>query len=216
MNSKRNFIEVTKTAQYFTLGEISAATTTVWIVCHGYGQLPEYFIKKFDGIADKNTFIVSPEGLSKFYLEGFSGKVGASWMTSNNRKNEIKDHTAYLEKLYRQIDNQINQPYKLILFGFSQGAATIGRWLLEYQPPVDQLILWSGFPPANNTETPLEALKKINCPVKFVYGTNDPLLQPAHLQLIKEVGATMKNIDIISFDGQHKIDKTILSGLTIS
>ena len=44
---QKHQIIVPKTAKYFTLGELNENTETVWFVIHGYGQLAEYFIKKF-------------------------------------------------------------------------------------------------------------------------------------------------------------------------
>ena len=43
---------------------------------------------------------MAPEGLSRFYLEGFSGKVGATWMTREDRLNDIdnylRDHGGFM------------------------------------------------------------------------------------------------------------------------
>ena len=39
-------IQTSKSARYFQIGEINNNTKSIWIVLHGYGMLPEYFIKK--------------------------------------------------------------------------------------------------------------------------------------------------------------------------
>ena len=44
----KNHIQVTKTARYFTLGELNEKTLEVWFVLHGYAQLASDFIKDFD------------------------------------------------------------------------------------------------------------------------------------------------------------------------
>ena len=78
-------IKVEKTATYYSSGNIKTAKT-IWFVLHGYGMLAEYFIKKFDSIVNNDNCVIAPEGLSKFYTKGFYGRVGASWMTKENRE----------------------------------------------------------------------------------------------------------------------------------
>lgn len=213
MQPQRNFIEVTRTAQYFSLGTPGPDTASVWLVCHGYGQLPEYFIRHFESIANASTYIVAPEGLSKFYLEGFSGRVGASWMTSDNRENEIRDYTAYLEKLYRQIDRQVTSPYQLHLLGFSQGVATACRWLTDYRPPIHQLVLWAGLPPDGNTDLSPDWLHHLPCPVTFVYGEKDPFFQPGYKNILESIRSKNDRFNVLSFDGKHELDPAILQQL---
>ncbi|MBM3915983.1 MAG: hypothetical protein FJ349_00025 [Sphingomonadales bacterium] len=50
---------------------------------HGYGQLGQFFFRQFN-ILNDNWGIVVPEGPHRFYLEGSSGRVGASWMTKES------------------------------------------------------------------------------------------------------------------------------------
>jgi hypothetical protein len=40
-------IKIERTARYYTLGELNDNTKTIWFVVHGYGQLSQYFIRKF-------------------------------------------------------------------------------------------------------------------------------------------------------------------------
>ena len=97
---KEQTIETKKTARYYTLGTLSENTKTVWFVCHGYGQLANYFLRNFKLLENEKTFVISPEGFHRYYLNGFSGRVGASWMTKEDRLNDIADYVAYLDQLY--------------------------------------------------------------------------------------------------------------------
>ncbi len=93
----QHYITVSRTARYEQLGEPSAATCQLWLVAHGYGQVVEYFSRHFRSLhaADPaGTVIVAPKALSRFYLEGTSGQVGASWMTTVDRLTEIVDQAA--------------------------------------------------------------------------------------------------------------------------
>jgi hypothetical protein len=78
-----NKLSIEKTIRYFTIGDIEKAKYLL-IALHGYGQLSSYFGKKFEDLPNE-FFIVIPEGMHRFYLDGTSGRVGASWMTKEAR-----------------------------------------------------------------------------------------------------------------------------------
>ncbi len=106
---KENHLKITKTARYYTLGELNDQTENVWFVIHGYGQLAEFFIKKFNVLNDGKTLIIAPEALSKFYLKEFTGRVGATWMTREDREHEIEDYINYLNTLYDTVLKNIDR-----------------------------------------------------------------------------------------------------------
>jgi len=91
---------INKTARYFTLGTLSDKIETVWFVLHGYGQLAKDFIDEFSILENNTTYIIAPEAINKFYLRGFTGKIGATWLTKEDRENEIKDYNNFLENVF--------------------------------------------------------------------------------------------------------------------
>jgi hypothetical protein len=58
-------------ARYFISGAPHAAIQRVVMVFHGYGMLAKFFLKKFKPLFDEQTLFIAPEGLHKFYKEGF-------------------------------------------------------------------------------------------------------------------------------------------------
>ena len=119
---------------------------------HGYGQLVEYFIRKFKHTPE-DLLIVAPEGMHRFYLNGTSGRVGASWMTKIARESDISDIISYLNELDRQISS-IYTIKKRYLLGFSQGGAAAARWEQLGNVKFDGMILWACiFPPDLLVET---------------------------------------------------------------
>ncbi|MFN8283659.1 MAG: dienelactone hydrolase family protein [Chitinophagales bacterium] len=133
-------ITTSKTARIFTYGILSEKTKLVWIVTHGYGFLAEYFIKKFEILDPEEHFVVVPEALNRYYTTGMSGRVGASWMTNEDRENEIKDYITYLDNVYKTLDLQTAK--KIVGLGFSQGASTIARWSMHSDFRIDSLAFW--------------------------------------------------------------------------
>lgn len=204
MNEKN--ITVSKSARYYTLGEISEKTEEVWFVCHGYGQLAKYFLKKFDIISTANNFIVAPEALNLFYTQGFYGRVGASWMTKEKREEEILDYTNYLEQVYHDVFSNINSPnIKINVLGFSQGTATACRWVIKKKIKIDNLILWADkFPHDIDYSIEKDFINSFNS--YFVIGDKDEFLT---IEKIEEHKIELEKLGIktklISYQGKHEI-----------
>lgn len=211
-------ISVPRTARYQQLGEVSPGTKQLWLVLHGYGQLAEYFIRHFAALhaADPaGTVIVAPEALSRFYLTGTSGRVGASWMTRADRLAEIDDQAIYLNQLLGQLLLACPTDARVTVLGFSQGTATASRWLTRYagrwRP--HQLVLWAGDFPADIDETAARQLLH-DLPVTLVCGDQDEYVSPAqwHSQTntLRQQGA---HVTTRSFSGGHVLQPELIQQL---
>lgn len=209
MNISSGFVSTTKTARYFTLGELSPNTKEIWIVLHGYAQLASDFIKPFETIASESRFIVAPEGLNKFYAKGFGGKPAATWMTSEMREEEIRDYINYLNVLCEYLGVQ-NHNAKIILLGFSQGVATASRWMHQTTITLSRFIIYSG-EVALELQNPVSPAL-LNTPLVYVTGTNDRLISVEKLASVKNLMAGL-NARLVEFDGGHEIKEDVLASL---
>ena len=198
-------------ARYFKIGEINPNTEQLWFVLHGQGQLASYFIRKFRALTEKNICIIAPEGLSHYYLESYSGRVGSSWMTKENRLMDIDNYTKYLNSIYDKELNNTGFTGKITILGFSQGAATASRWVIDGKIEFNRLILWGGvFPPDMNFEKGHELLKEKE--TFLVYGKSDPFLTDDRFKEMRNLSERLQIKPVeISFEGAHDIDeKTLL------
>lgn len=205
-------LTISKTARYFMVGPEPAQADGVIIALHGYGQLPEFFLRKFQGVADAGYCVVAPEGLHRFYVEGAHGRVGASWMTKEAREQDISDYIGYLDQLAQQLDLGTRKP---ILLGFSQGVATASRWAALGQVEFERLLLWAGvFPPDYPWESGWERLNGMAIDVAL--GTEDPFFG---LEMMNDTSALLnsKNIAhrIHSFEGGHAVEPALLQRLVL-
>ena len=188
-------------ARYCTLGEPG---NTAWLVCHGYGQLAGYFIKNFQPLADLGHYIVAPEGLSRFYLQNHSGRVGASWMTKEDRLTDIQNYLAYLDAV--ATDAGLASVPSLNLLGFSQGVATISRWATHTSLPIQKLVLWAGvYPPDVSPEMSSSRLQ--NTTLYQVWGTRDPFLQNDEVEKQTSYLKSLQPAQFhrLTFDGEHSL-----------
>jgi predicted esterase len=195
-------INVTKTARYYTLGELSVNTKRVLFVLHGFAQNAKDFIKQFEPLNDGSTFIVAPEGLNRFYLKGPGGDVGVTWMTKEDRLNEIKDYVNYLDTLYSSLN--IQPDIEVVALGFSQGASTVTRWVNHSANKIDKCLIFAGEVGAELV--PLQETSGLKRSNNFIiYGNADEIIPPGmFVQKLEE----WKSLDaeIIEFNGGHVLD----------
>jgi predicted esterase len=218
--SREHHLPVTRTARYFTLGPLDGAPTQLWIACHGYGQSAARFLRHFAPIDDGSRLIVAPEGLSRFYVEETNGgthaeaRVGASWMTREDRLSEIDDYIGYLDALVVQLraDYDLSSA-RVIALGFSQGVATVCRWVERGRSRVDEVILWAGaMPPDLDLDRPVHPLRALH-PI-VVVGDTDQYATPealaGHEARLRERGI---EYEMMRFAGGHRLDYDTLRAL---
>ena len=197
-------IKIEKTARYFVLGTPSDKITDVWFVCHGYGQLAKYFIKWFEPLRNENTLIIAPEGLSRFYWDGFSGNVVASWMTKEERSSDIDDYVHYLDKVANEVLQEVNK-VNINILGFSQGASTVSRWVALGETTPTNLILWAGLFP-----TDIDYLKNIDTfnkfPLHFLIGDSDELFSEEVIrEYLEDIKKKEIQFNLSRYSGGHKV-----------
>jgi predicted esterase len=208
---KKN-ISIPKTARYFQLGEINERTKSIWIVLHGYAQLANYFLENFKVLDTGENVIIAPEGLNRFYWNGFSGKVVASWMTKEDRLDDIADSNTFLDAVNTEINKELKgKKVKINLFGFSQGVATACRWLDAGKINADNLILYCGTIPDD-----LNAENKILSKQKLYYlaATQDEFFDDKQKKEIQEfLMVNVPDHEYILFDGKHEVKSEVLEML---
>lgn len=197
-------IELNKTFRFVQHGTISNNSILLYVL-HGYGQLPEFFCRKFMPLPE-DVVLIAPEGMHRFYLQGTSGRVGASWMTKESREDDIQDNIQFLNTLDAKLTADI-QPLKRIVLGFSQGGATAARWKAHAQSPIDHLIMWAAiFPPDLEKEEFSQESNKHH----FVIGDKDPYFTENQLEQTCNF-YTQNNFTTHCFSGVHDINKEVFN-----
>lgn len=209
-----------RTARYYTLGPAGPATREVWFVCHGYGQLAGRFLEKLRVLDDGSgrRLLVAPEGLSRFYLSESPAerRVGACWMTREDRLAEIDDYVHYLDAVYAAVFSHLARTSVTVhALGYSQGAATVSRWVGIGVARVDRVVLWGGeLPPdLDLSKEPVAGRLKAGR-LTFVYGRSDEFITPKVVettkQRLREHGIPYREVP---FDGGHEISPAVLTDL---
>jgi predicted esterase len=188
------------------LGNPQSNISKVWFVLHGYAMLSEFFIQKFKNLDDGNTLIIAPEALNRFYINDYYNRVGASWMTKEERETDIKENIDYLNLLSKKIFKEIGHTnFKLNILGFSQGGATACRWMFASHMKINNLILWASDLPK---DTLIEKNRSVweNINTHLVMGKKDQLIssevKTKFLDLVKEYSL---KYELTLYDGDHRI-----------
>ncbi len=182
----------------------------IWIVFHGYGQLAPYFLEKFSTLFHENRLIIAPEATNYAYQKGFSGRVGANWMTKHHREQAIENNHHFLNAMLQQVLDSFKELPDINILGFSQGAATATRWAVQLSFSIKELVLWGGgF--AHDLKIP-DARKKLSqTHIQLVYGEKDPFLSEERL---KEQQLIMRKLRITKetrhYPGGHDLYLPIL------
>lgn len=209
-----HYFKTQKTAKVVIEGEVNPNLKMVWLVAHGYGHLASYFINKLKPILNEENLVIVPEGLHRYYLNGVSGRVGASWMTKEEREHDIADYCSYLDDVYTRFISTLDGSVVVNALGFSQGGATICRWAASTKFKIDNLIVWgSVIPPDMNWEVYLSNISVKNW--IYVAGDNDEFLnteqQKTQLELLKKYNITAETV---FYNGGHDILEEPLRLLT--
>ena len=204
-------LKVSRTARYFTYGNFSEQTKYVWFALHGYGMLASSMVKRFRVLDPAEHFVIAPEGLSRFYW--YEPRVPvASWMTSEDRLNEIADYVAYLDQLYELIltDKDLSN-CSINAMAFSQGTATLARWLTHGKIKADNVIFWAGFMLPHDADLSVTVPILNQSKVLYVLGDNDEWITPEKMEEQKaKLTDSGVHYELVMFEGTHRIDEPTL------
>jgi|SRR5436190_5702446 predicted esterase len=218
-------VETRRSARYYALGPEARSASELWFVIHGYGQLAAQFIRVFEAIDDGMRRIVAPEALNRFYLVAADSAppadrpVGATWMTREDREHEIEDYIAYLDRVASEelesVTARALRP-RVIVLGFSQGTATVGRWIARGAIRPKHIVIWGGFlPPEIDLSSPGQPLRSSSLHV--LIGDRDRFTSAARVveeeQRLRSASVTY---ELIRYAGGHGISRTRLVELARS
>jgi predicted esterase len=176
----------------------------------------------FEPVTDPARTIVAPEALSRYYLEGLRGgshatsAVGATWMTREDRDSEIADQVSYLDALHDTITAAV-PPHsaRLTVLGFSQGVATVCRWLAYGRTRAQRLVCWGGAIP---DEIELGRHSPLRHPALWlIAGSRDMYATPervAHQESV--LRAANVPFSRLGFEGGHRLDDATILELATS
>jgi predicted esterase len=179
------------------------------------------FVTIFAPVSGAPRAIVAPEALSRYYLDDTRGgshagsSVGATWMTREDRDSEISDQISYLDSLYDAVAAKAAPAAALTVLGFSQGVATVCRWLDRGRTRADRLICWGGAIP---DDVRLGEGSPIRHPALWlVAGSRDIYAtaeRVAHHESV--LRAARVPFTRLAFDGGHRLDDETMRRLADS
>ncbi len=224
-------VTVARTARYATVGAEPAQAARLWIAFHGYGHRAADFIAPVASVVPGDTRVVAPEGLSRFYLEmprpdgGHLARTGASWLTRDDREDELRDALGMLQAVvareHAAITAARGAPPSLHVLGFSQGVAMSMRWVVQAaQNPalgrdarVHAHVLWAG---GLAHDVPDAALRDAwqRTTLHAVWGSRDRFASEAARETAR---ARFDAIGVVpqvhTFEGGHRLDAVLLGDL---
>lgn len=209
-------ILVKRTARFYTSGEVYENTKTIWFVLHGFAQLAKKFISEFEFLAVKGDVVIAPEGLSRSnFGRASDSHIGASWMTREDRENEIDDYVEYLDTLYKEVLKNRNTDLKINVLGFSQGGSTAVRWFVNGTSKINALYICSS-DIAKDVDLSVFRNKSNDSKIFYIYGSKDTSYSNKNFSDSLDF---LKQNNIIftekTFEGGHDINSELLKELSL-
>ena len=203
--SQTHWVPVAQEQRVETLGTLSDETKHVWVGLHGYGQLVQFFARHFRSLVSEERAFVFPQGPHKFYLNGVHGRVGASWMTKDERLVDIDNQRKYLGSVFQWIKQQAPKA-TIHCVGFSQGVATIMRCIGHENVQPHSLLAWAGSWPPDLDEMNRATLEKLR--FKACFGTQDEYITTEKQQEMQGYYLEKYNFEplVSVYEGGHSFD----------
>jgi predicted esterase len=203
--NQTHWIPVAQEQRVDSLGTLSDATKHVWVGLHGYGQLVQFFARHFRSLATEERAFVFPQGPHKFYLNGVHGRVGASWMTKDERLVDITNQRLYLGFVFQWIKQQAPKA-TIHCVAFSQGVATIMRCIGHPDVQPSSILAWAGSWPPDLDETNRAALEELR--FKACFGTRDEYITTEKQQEMRGYYLEKYNFEpsVSVYEGGHSFD----------
>ena len=219
---EQRHLKVPKSARYAMMGSLDGDLAEVWFVCHGQGQLAARFLSRFLPLERADRLFIAPEALSRYYLSAHvtgphapGTPVGATWMTAEDRECEIEDYISYLDLLHEEIFSVVDRvKVRLWVLGFSQGVATVARWVVRGKVEPDRVVFCAGVIPPEITVAGAARLT-VRSPLTIAIGNRDEF---ANEELVASQEARLAELGVehrlIRFDGGHEVTPEVLADLT--
>ena len=203
--NQTHWIPVAQEQRVDSLGTLSDATKHVWVGLHGYGQLVQFFARHFRSLATEERAFVIPQVPHKFYLNGVHGRVGASWITKDERLVDIANQRLYLGFVFQWIKQQAPKA-TIHCVAFSQGVATIMRCIGHPDVQPSSILALAGSWPPDIDETNREALEELR--FKACFGTRDEYITTEKQQEMRGYYLEKYNFEpsVSVYEGGHSFD----------
>jgi len=210
----------TRSARYAAIGAVPEDASRIWFALHGYGQLADRFLRPFEGLLPSDTCVIAPEGLSRFYLEApradgsHMQRVGASWLTREQREVEIADAMSWLDQVHDEVTTAATRadgvaPWTGVL-GFSQGVATAMRWIASGHVAPSHVVVWAGGL-AHDVDAAALRAKLANADLTLVCGDDDQFATAAARERTLAAARVLHpSPREILFSGRHQLDPDVL------
>lgn len=212
-------LSTVRTGRYAMLGARPHEARQICFVLHGYGQLATTVLKPFLSVVPADTCVVAPEGLSRFYREmprpdgGHLKRVGANWMTSEARLDDIADTMNWLDRVHDEIMPSVAAGAAVMVIGFSQGVAAATRWIARGRVKPDAFVVWAGGPAAEIDDI-LMAERLRDASLLLVAGDSDPFVSAEAMESLRGRLRVWKlSFETIGFQGDHRMDTAVIAGL---
>jgi predicted esterase len=200
--ANQSLVVETTTHGRVLVDDASGVPAGLLVVCHGYAQRAEDALEPARRIPGIGRWrVAAVQALHRFYTRN-DERIVASWMTREDRELAIADNVAYIDRAIDAAWPAPGGPARLVLLGFSQGAAMAYRAALLGRHRASGIIALGGDVPP---ELKAPDARHDWPPVLVGAGRTDRWYTAAKLEN-DEAHLRTRGVahDVVRFDGGHE------------
>ena len=194
-------ISASTVGRYVVAPATDGDTAPLLVGFHGYGQSAVEHLETLRGIPGVDRWrLASIQALHRFY-QTRTGRVVASWMTSQDREQAIRDNVAYVRDVVTALRSAAAPGTPLVYAGFSQGVAMAYRAALAAGHSCDGLIVLGGDIPPEAQDEPADRWP----PILLGRGRSDEwYIEPQLQSDLAFLESRPIVLETVVFDGGHE------------
>jgi predicted esterase len=194
---------------YYDLRPGHSPSSPLLIALHGYGANKRQMMREALQIAPDGFAIASLQGFHQHLrdpkVKGGPWRFGFGWLTNFRTEESINlHHKALLDLIAELVDNNIADPKRIFLLGFSQSCALNYRFAFTYPDRLRGIVgICGGIPGDWETNERYQATKTA---ILHLTGTRDEFYPPERVRDYEiHLGTRSPSVASKSYDAPHEI-----------
>ena len=180
------------------------------IAVHGYGAHKRYMMREAKAIAPENFAIVSLQGPHQHFRRTDDGyRIGFGWLSDHKPEEYVRLHHQFvLEVIERLSADQLVDPERIYMYGFSQACALNFRFAFTHPGILRGIVGVCGGIPGDLDTNP--NYKPFKAETFYLFGDDDEFYeQERFLEFDKKLSALLPNYRSKHYTAKHEITEAM-------
>lgn len=176
------------------------------IAVHGYGAHKRYMMREAKAVANDKFVIAAVQAPHQHFRPTDDGyRIGFGWLTEHKPEEYVRLHHAFLLHVIESLQSEnLIDPARVVLYGFSQACALNFRFAFTYPEAISRLVGVCGGAPGDLDTNPI--YKPFEAPTLYLYGDDDEFYsQDKFAGFVEKLSNKLPNFESKQYHAKHEI-----------